>query len=331
MSPPKRGSFASLLSGRARKLDALDEQLNIFRSFDEAGGATGWQKPRAVPATDLSAPQLPLMTPAGLIPEGESGALARAVTSHSLKKQDRVVRYANTVSMAMSRRWKIWWLDLFAGPGAIFHRHQAVFRPAVPMEVADRLQKPFDGYVFSDLSLECISSLKRRLADRPNLVIEQGDANDEIHIESLVRRIPRDALVIAYLDPQGLDLHLGTIRRLAWRFGHLDLLINLPVPAIDRSISAEAMEPVKRVLEHPDPAALVAGRQTAANIRTWFQRKLSEMGYPRELCSGETIRSETGVAQYDLVVASRSPAAMKLYRRANQSDSEGQRSFEFAS
>jgi hypothetical protein len=36
------------------------------------------------------------------------------------------------------------------------------------------------------------------------------------------------------------------------------------------------------------------------------------------------------VPQYDLLLASRSQMAVKLYRRANQSDSDGQRSFEFA-
>lgn len=307
----------------------MSEQLNIFRSFDEAG-ARAWGKAPTPPPTDLSAPQLPLITTSGLIPEGESGALARAVTSHSLTKQDRIIRYADTVSVAMTRRWKIWWLDLFAGPGAVYHRHQSAFRPGIPVEVADRLQRPFNGYVFSDLCSECVASLTRRLAARPNLVVAQGDANDRGHIESLIAGIPRDALVLAYLDPQGLDLHLETIRLLAWRFRHLDLLVNLPVQAIDRSISANAIEPVKRVLEHPDPKALLAGGRTGANIRAWFLRKLSEMGYPEGLSFGETIRSERGVAQYDLLLASRSPTAIKLYRRANQSDSDGQRTFEFA-
>ena len=127
-----------------------------------------------------------------------------------------------------------------------------------------------------------------------------------------------------------MDLHLETIRLLAWRFRHLDLLVNLPVQAIDRSISANAIEPVKRVLEHPDPPRLLAGRKTAANIRSWFQGKLADMGYPGGLSVGETIRSESGVPQYDLLLATRSEMAIKLYRRANQSDSDGQRSFELA-
>jgi three-Cys-motif partner protein len=211
----------------------------------------------------------------------------------------------------------------------VYHRHQADFRPGIPIEVADRLQRPFDGYVFSDLSHDCVASLTKRLAPRPNLVVAQGDANDQSHIEALISRIPRDALVLAYLDPQGLDLHMATIRLLAWRFRHLDLLVNLPVQAIDRSISANAIEPVKKVLEHPDPGVLIAGRLTGANIRAWFRRKLAEMGYPEDLSAGETIRSDNGVAQYDLLLASRSPTAIRLYQRANQSDSDGQRAFEF--
>jgi three-Cys-motif partner protein len=230
----------------------------------------------------------------------------------------------------MSRRWKIWWLDLFAGPGAVFNRHGSAFEPGIPVEVVDSLRHQFDGYVFSDLSADCVASLAKQLGDRSNVVIAQGDANDRPHLESLLAPIPRDALVLAYLDPQGLDLHLETIRLLAWRFRHLDLLVNLPVLAIDRSISANALGPVKQVLEHPNPEQLLAGRQTAANIRAWFKRKLAEMGYPRDLCVGETIRSENGVPQYDLLLASRSQMAINLYRRANLNDSGGQRSFEFA-
>jgi three-Cys-motif partner protein len=230
----------------------------------------------------------------------------------------------------MSRRWKIWWLDLFAGPGAVFDRHGSAFKPGIPEEIVGSLRYPFDGYVFSDLSADCVASLTKRLGDRSNVVIAQGDANDRSHLESLLGMIPRDALVLAYLDPQGLDLRLETIRLLAWRFRHLDLLVNLPVLAIHRSISANAFGPVRRVLEHPDPEQLLAGRQTASNIRTWFKEKLAEMGYPQHLSAGETIRSENGVPQYDLLLASRSQMAINLYRRANQNDSDGQRSFEFA-
>ena len=182
-----------MLSGGVRKVGALSEQLNIFRSYDEAG-PRGWSAPPTPPPTDLNAPQLPLVTSGGLIPEGESGALARAITPHSLKKQDRIVRYADTVSVAMSRRWKIWWLDIFAGPGAVYDRHRSIFHPGIPMEVADRLRRPLDGYVFSDISTDCVASLAQRLAQRPNLVIAQGDANDHAHLESLIAPIPRDAL-----------------------------------------------------------------------------------------------------------------------------------------
>jgi three-Cys-motif partner protein len=306
----------------------LAEQLNIFHGYDEA--PQGWSSPVKPPPTDLSAPQLPLLTGSGLIPEGESGALARAITPHSLRKQDRIVRYVKTVSTAMAKRWDIWWLDLFAGPGAVYERHDSIFRPGIPMQVADQLRNPLDGYVFNDLSEDCVNSLRRRFSDRSNITIGQGDANNRAHLEALIAQIPREALVIAYLDPQGLDLHLATIRFLAWRFRYIDILVNLPVQAIDRAISANAVRPVRNVIEHPEPTQLIEGGRTASNIREWFLGKLAGMGYSRNLSVGETIRSENGVPQYDLLLASRSPTAGKLYRRANQGNSDGQRGFELA-
>ena len=80
---PSRSQNRAAPSGLSPTLGtSLSEQLNIFRSFDEAG-AGGWGKAPTPPPTDLSAAQLPLVTNTGLIPEGESGALARCHVSFS--------------------------------------------------------------------------------------------------------------------------------------------------------------------------------------------------------------------------------------------------------
>jgi three-Cys-motif partner protein len=309
----------------------IDDQLDLFSAFYEAG-PRNWGATPEPPPTDLEAPQLSIMTKDGLVPYGETpGALARTITPHSLIKQDRIYRYANTVSIAMARKWKIWWIDLFAGPGMVFDRESSEFRDAVPLQLVNGLRRPFDGYVFSDLGEECVGSLKKLLGAQSQLTIEQGDANDHQYLERLIAPIPRDALVLAYLDPEGLDLHFETIRFLAWRFRHLDLLLNMPVHAIDRSISANAVEPVKRVLEHPEPQQLLAGRRTGERIRAWFKSKMKDLGYPPELIIGNEIRSLGNKApQYDLLLASRSETAIKLYRQANQVDGDGQRGFELA-
>jgi three-Cys-motif partner protein len=166
---------------------------------------------------------------------------------------------------------------------------------------------------------------------RENVTIGCGDANDRDHLETLVARIPRDALVLAYLDPEGLHLHFETIRLLAWHFKRLDLLLNVPVLAIDRAMSAGAIEPVRRVLDHPDPCQLQAGAMTATRIRDWFKQQLAELGYPPELVIGNEIRSEKNkTPQYDLILASRVKLASELYRKANEVNSDGQRGFSIA-
>jgi three-Cys-motif partner protein len=308
-----------------------NEQLDIFSSFYEAGPQNWGSRPKP-PPTDLAAPQLPIATAEGLVPHGEiDGVLARQITPHSLKKQGRVFRYADTVSMAMKNKFKVWWVDLFAGPGTVYERHGSHFQDGIPLQVVNGLKHPLDGYVFNDISKECVGSLRTLLGNRPRLFIERGDANDQAYLEQLLAPVPRDALVIAYLDPEGLHLHLETLRFLAWRFRTLDFLLNVPVQAIHRAIRARALAPVRPVLEHPDPSSLIEGRLTSGNIRAWFQSKLDDMGYPPHLVRGHEIRSEGNKApQYDLILASRNKKAPELYDRANQIDADGQRGMDLA-
>jgi hypothetical protein len=49
--------------------------------------------------------------------------------------------------------------------------------------------------------------------------IHCGDANGSDTLDAVFRAVPRNALVIAYLDPQGLDLHIDTVRALACTTG----------------------------------------------------------------------------------------------------------------
>jgi hypothetical protein len=52
-----------------------------------------------------------------------------------------------------------------------------VFVPGSPLE-AMAIPYPFDGYVFCDLSLPCVESLRRRIGDRAHML--DGNANDPL-------------------------------------------------------------------------------------------------------------------------------------------------------
>lgn len=150
------------------------------------------------------------------------------------------------------KQWGGWWpkaggRELDGPPlGSAPHGRR---RPRDGRSLSDQV---FDGYVFSDLSEECIDSLERRIGPRPGVHIRRADANDPAHHAWIADTIPSDALVIAYLDPEGLHLHFDPVRSLAWRYRKLDLLVNLPVHQIYRALAAdESCSSARKVLGRP--------------------------------------------------------------------------------
>lgn len=298
-------------------------RLDYYEQLDLADLAQmGTSPPPAAKPHDVNDPQHVLVTPEDHISD-ERGLLARLIKPHSKEKAYYVSRYANTVSVAMAGKFEIWWLELFAGPGMLYDRELNQYPMGSPLE-ALALPKPFTGYVFADASEECIDSLERRIGPRPGVHIRRGDANDPAHLEAIAEIIPRDALVIAYLDPEGLDLHFETVRFLAWRYRRLDLLMNLPVHAIYREMSRDlASRSAAYVL--PDRADGLGVGNLSDAIRARYRRGLRDLGY-REDMPGHLIRSHRNHApQYDLFLASRSPMGAKLYRRATQNAVDGTR------
>jgi len=266
------------------------------------------------------------MTPSGHIYD-ERGLLARQIKPHSREKAYDTFRYANTVSVAMSGKWKIWWLELFAGPGALHDAENDEFLPGSPVEALS-VKMPFAGYSFGDINPACIASLRARVGDRPGVHIRCGDANDADHIKELISPIPDDALLIAYLDPEGLELKFETIRVLA-RHKRIDFLLNLPVLAVDRELSRDPNSPkVAAMLEHDKPGDLLRAEVPAhVAIREHVKTKLVDLGFRPPI--GTQIRSlGRKVPQYDLLLVSRNPAAEMLYRKATAKRSSGQRSLE---
>jgi hypothetical protein len=142
--------------------------------------------------------------------------------------------------------------------------------------------------------------------------------------------VPRNALVVLYADPAGLDLHFDTLRFFADRYKHLDLLLNFPVPGIDRALSAGHEEKASRVLNHPAPIELIgpgSGRP-GTSLRQWFERQLGTLGYDQFEAQSIKLASKN-VALYDLMLASREPRAKEFFREAIKRGPGGQYTLPF--
>jgi len=261
---------------------------------------------------------------------GDDGLLARKVALHSLDKAHYAHYYADIVGRSMPEAYggPLAWVELFCGPGRLYVKDLNTFKTGSPIE-ALTIPKPFDYYVFADLDPRCTDVLRQRVArvgpGLPNVHVLDGDANAaELH-DRIVSIVPKNALVVLYGDPAGLDLNFDTLRFFAERYKHLDLLLNFPVPGVVRALRAGHEGKASKVLNHPAPIELIgptSGRP-GLSLRDWFQRQLGALGYDQ--FAAEVIKLHAKhVPLYDLLLASREARATHFFREAVKRGPGGQ-------
>jgi three-Cys-motif partner protein len=256
-------------------------------------------------------------TQSGLVVDEAEMLFARAVSFHSSVKAYYARRYAEIVGTAMRSKWYLTWVELFAGPGKLYLRDRDEFVPGSPLE-ALAIARPFHRYVFSDLDLACVESLRRRIGKRDNVHILQGDANSPELLVELAKLIPtKNSLVVLYGDPAGLDLKWDTVQFFIDRFKHLDLLLNVPITGVVRAVAAGYDEKAGALLGHPDPRALydASAPDKGVAYRDWFRRKCAAEGFTQLEAIRVSLRG-TNRDLYDLALASRNPLATKFFREA---------------
>jgi three-Cys-motif partner protein len=251
----------------------------------------------------------------GLVLDASETLFSRAVSLHSAPKAAYARRYAEIVGTAMRRKWQLWWVELFAGPGELYIRDTQEFVPGSPIE-ALAITNPFHGYVFADLDRRCTESLSRRIDPRANTYVLEGDANSAALLDEIATIVPRNALVVLYGDQEGLDLNWDTVKYFVDRYRYLDLLLNLPVAGVVRALAAGYESKAAAVLGHAEPHRLVEGvYETGARgsgIREYYERRLAAEGFDK--IEAVTVRlTGRNVPLYDLLLASRHALAPKFF------------------
>lgn len=258
-------------------------------------------------------------------PAAMDGLLARPVKPHSARKAWAVRRYVDIVGQGIMRRWfPAHYAELFAGPGVLINENTGEEMLGSPLE-ALAIRKLFDGYVFADVSEDCADALDTRVGHLPNVKVLHGNANDPAHRQRVAALIPAHALLVLYLDPEGLELHFDAVRFFAQRFERLDLLINFHLNGVVRYLTAGGRERAVPMLDRTDPEKLIADgpRRWNTDVRAHHEEQLADLGlkHLKRMC----VRTEgTKAALYDLVLASRNPKAVELFEKANRVEYGGQ-------
>jgi three-Cys-motif partner protein len=264
----------------------------------------------------------------------DDGLLVRGVKPHSAEKASMVSRAINTVSSAMAGKWfahkhGLEYVELYSGPGRLLNERTGDEQLGSPLEALG-VAKPFSRYVFSDFSIDCVRALSTRVGNRPDVSVLRGDANNQEQLEQVAALLNPRALVIAYLDPaRPQDLHCNSVEYLANNFGFIDLIINVPLNSLIRSILGArrggGIGPgtAGRFLNHPSPYELLSWSRTGklvngstiSAIRDYYDEQLLALGFREP--ARRTVEFPIGNPYYDVLYASRHQIGVDLWNRTN--------------
>ena len=260
------------------------------------------------------------------------GLPARTIKAHSLEKFDRHGKYCATFNNAMRYLWKDnrGYLELFAGPGLAIDEETGQEVDGCPLIAASMKQPGFTRLAFVECDPELADALEQRLRRRgigaDQALVIAGDANDHDTIAQAVAFLPNPGLVYAFVDPEDINNEWHALEFLASRrYPRIDLLINLPINAIERAIGRKHFDPITRVIGHDRwLAEIEAGGEPAAVTRAAYRAQLETLNYAFVRDKQITIAGSSRNI-YDLFFASRNPRAAKLWDAIERIQPSGQR------
>jgi three-Cys-motif partner protein len=160
---------------------------------------------------------------------GSDGLPVRDSGIWAKEKLHYLEHYLNIFFIGMRKKWpgKLYYVDLFAGPGRCYIRET---REEIDGSPLIALRFSFAKYFFIEMDAGCHKALETRIKVRApdkvkNIVLIQGDCNQEIRN---IKPPPSPALGLAFIDPTGISqISFETIRKLT-QDRKMDLIINFP-------------------------------------------------------------------------------------------------------
>lgn len=270
-----------------------------------------------------------------LLPEPD-GLPTRPSRDYARYKLAAVQHYLSIANTAMyARPWYARnYLDLQAGPGKINIGQEVLLGSPL---IALTAPHPADHFIFNELDDEMHAALSKRVEASPlrnRVTIYNGNVNEVVdkvceYIETQDREAHRSGkwstLNIAFLDPEGLELHWNTVAKLA-QMRRMDLIINVSTQGLVRNIGAGNHEIVTTFFGTPRWKQVYqqAGRMTRRFLIDFYRKNLEEFGYHIEVdpewgSHDLRVKNSKNVEVYSLVFASKHPLGDKLWTEAGHS------------
>lgn len=152
----------------------------------------------------------------------------------SEEKYRLIQYYSQMFATSMKKSWECRvYIDLFSGPGYSRIRGTSKIVYASPLLALD-ISDPFDRYIFSDIDLDYIEALEKRVQrDYPSAkaVFLHCDVNESIDL--ILSNIPKPSksfrvLTFCLVDPYNIgSLHLSTLSDISRKF-YVDFFVLIP-------------------------------------------------------------------------------------------------------
>jgi three-Cys-motif partner protein len=274
----------------------------------------------------------------------DDGLLLREVGQWSKEKLRYLAAYMDIFTTSMRDKWVTVYVDLFAGPGKSKMRDGSELIKGSPLLALD-LPYPFSRYIFIEAEPAVLAALEKRVASykrRMKIFTKGKDCNaDPSQITSL---IPSNALALAFIDPEGCDVHFSTIKSLAGS-GRIDLFMTFPIGMdLKRNVDVAANNSSSAWTKYDHFFGSTDWRQkylTALSSRGWkfairttmefYKNQLTGLGYVQVDASDEVTIKETvtNVPLYYLLFASKHAKGKDFWKKISSKTPSGQTSFKF--
>ena len=268
--------------------------------------------------------------------KGDDGLPVRASGVWAKEKLYYLEHYLDIFSVGMRKKWrgKLYYIDLFAGPGRCLVRETQEEIDGSPLIA---LKFDFAKYFFVDADAANYAALSERVKTRSpqkDVVIIPGDCNEEIgKIKPAV-----GSLGLAFIDPTGISsIAFDTIRALT-QSRQMDLIINFHEGMgirMNLHQYTQREQSALRTFLGSDrtikkfKSAPSSMDQLCHEITTEYRENLRQIGY--QAVDGEQIpvKADKNVLLYYLLFASKHPRGNDYWRKISLIGPHGQRKLGF--
>ena len=261
--------------------------------------------------------------------KASDGLLALSVAEHAKEKEFALKNITGIFTQAMKKKWpgKLYYVDLFCGPGRCVVRHSDGETDGSPLIAAGT---DFNHYYFADEDEPSIDALMTRVA-------RIGDSEKRLHfyagkvgetVDEVLGDLPHAnrSLGLAFFDPWGWDFSFESLEKLT-RGRRLDLSINFNIGYMKRNWRFESRDLDSFLnLDADHREYFDTNAQGVPDTRALldhYENELRKIGY-EHTADDRPVLNSNNTPLYHLIFGSKNQLGKKLRDAVSQKTVTGQ-------